>query len=233
MTKAMIAENIQRIKSIISRTAAKVGRNPDDIKLVAVSKRFPPRSIIDACTSGHYLFGENYIQEVISKKEAIPSQASIHFIGHLQTNKAKIAAEYCDMIETVDRFKLGKALNKHLDKQAKKLDILVQVNIGEDPVKSGVDRDNTEGLLEQLSTLSRLRICGLMTMVPLVNEPEQSRIHFRRLRQLCVEMQRKGLFPEVSTPELSMGMSNDFQIAVEEGATIVRIGTAIFGKRLS
>jgi PLP dependent protein len=227
----MITHNLQVIKDQIISTALRVGRDPAEIKLVAVSKRFPPEKLQEACKAGQILFGENYIQEVTVKKPQLPENARIHFIGNLQSNKAKTAAEFCDMVETVDREKLGSALNKHCAILEKTLDILVQVNIGNDPNKSGVDEHATASLLQKLNEMSHLRVCGLMTIPPLSNTPEESRIYFRNLRQLSQQLNEDGLFPQTETVELSMGMSGDFHVAIEEGATIVRVGTAIFGKR--
>ncbi len=227
----MIAQNIQIIKKKISEAAQKAERQPQDIKLVAVSKHFSADSIREAFAAGQIIFGENYIQEVQTKKELVPAEAVFHFIGHLQSNKAKIAAETCDMIETLDSFKLGKALNSQLENLNKSLDILIQINIANDPQKSGVTANDAEKLLIEINELTRLRVCGLMTMPPLVANPELSRLHFRNLRILAEKFASKNLFPHVSTPELSMGMSDDFHIAIEEGATIIRVGTAIFGHR--
>jgi hypothetical protein len=227
----MISENILRVKEKIAHTAKNVGRSPEDIKLVAVSKHFPADKIIEAHAAGQIIFGENYIQEVQEKRDRIPPSAVIHFIGHLQSNKAKIAAATCDMIETVDRLKLGKALNNHLQALNKTMDVLIQVNIGDDIKKAGVKGDETEELLIQLNNLERIRVCGLMTMPPLVEDPELSRPYFRSLRQLAEQLWAKNLFTMIEKPELSMGMSSDFHIAIEEGATIVRVGTAIFGQR--
>jgi hypothetical protein len=227
----MISENILRVKEKIAHTAENVGRSSEDIKLVAVSKHFPADKIIEAHAAGQIIFGENYIQEVQEKRDRIPPSAVIHFIGHLQSNKAKIAAATCDMIETVDRLKLGKALNNHLQALNKTMDVLIQVNIGDDIKKAGVKGDETEELLIQLNNLERIRVCGLMTMPPLVEDPELSRPYFRSLRQLAEQLWAKNLFTMIEKPELSMGMSSDFHIAIEEGATIVRVGTAIFGQR--
>jgi pyridoxal phosphate enzyme (YggS family) len=227
----MISENILRVKEKIAHTAENVGRSSEDIKLVAVSKHFPADKIIEAHAAGQIIFGENYIQEVQEKRDRIPPSAVIHFIGHLQSNKAKIAAATCDMIETVDRLKLGKALNNHLQALNKTMDVLIQVNIGDDIKKAGVKGDETEELLIQLNNLERIRVCGLMTMPPLVENPELSRPYFRSLRQLAEQLWAKNLFTMIEKPELSMGMSSDFHIAIEEGATIVRVGTAIFGQR--
>lgn len=227
----MISENLHTVKNKMAQAALKVNRLPEDIKLVAVSKRFPSEVITEAHLCGQLYFGENYIQEVQTKRVEIPPLAQIHFIGHLQTNKAKIAAETCNMIETVDRLKLAKALNRHLEESKKVLDILVQVNIGNDPKKAGVTENSTESLLSELSQLPNITVCGLMTMPPFEKEAEHSRPYFRSLRVLAERMSEKGYFPKTTKVELSMGMSNDYHIAIEEGATIVRVGTAIFGQR--
>ena len=227
----MIAQNIKDIKEKIADAAQKSGRLPQDIKLVAVSKHFSADAICEAFVAGQIVFGENYIQEVIVKRRLVPAKAVFHFIGHLQSNKAKIAAETCDMVETVDSYKLAKALNGHLEKLNKSMAILVQVNIGNDPQKAGLAANEVGELLIRLKDLTSLRVSGLMTMPPLSTDPEQSRSHFRNLRVLAEKFAAKDLFPQVTKPELSMGMSDDFQIAIEEGATIVRVGTAIFGHR--
>lgn len=227
----MISSNLKHINELIAVSAEKAQRNISEIKLVAVSKRFPVERIIEANNAGQIDFGENYIQEVILKKPQVPTDARIHFIGNLQSNKAKVAAELCDMIETVDREKLGNSLNKHCLALGKTLDVLVQVNIGEDPNKSGVAKDQTASLIQKLNNLSNIKVCGLMTIPPLTNSPEESRIYFRDLRILSEELTAEGLFTNANKPELSMGMSGDFHVAIEEGSTIIRIGTAIFGKR--
>ncbi len=227
----MIVENIRAIREQIAAAAIKVNRSPDTIKLVAVSKRFPATRINEAYAAGQILFGENYIQEVQQKKEQVPSSVIFHFIGHLQSNKAKIAAATCEMIETVDSIKLANALNNHLQNLDKSMDILIQVNIGREPQKYGIKSDAAAELLRKVNELPRLRVCGLMTMPPLADNPELSRPHFTGLRLLSEELMHQGLFPAVGRPELSMGMSGDFHIAIEEGATIVRVGTAIFGER--
>ncbi len=227
----MIAENIKKIREKIAEAADKANRLPDTIKLVAVSKRFPAEKINEAFAAGQIIFGENYIQEVQEKRSQVPPRVVFHFIGHLQSNKAKIAAATCDMIETVDGMKLGKALNNHLQALNRTMDVLVQVNIGDEAQKSGVKSSETAELLRNLNELPRIRVCGLMTMPPLVENPELSRPHFSALRSLSEKLMQEGLFPAIEKPELSMGMSSDFHIAIEEGATIVRVGTAIFGHR--
>ena len=227
----MIAENIQKIREKIAEAAIKANRSPDAIKLVAVSKRFPAGKINEAYAAGQMIFGENYIQEVQLKRRQVPPPVIFHFIGHLQSNKAKIAAATCDMIETVDGIKLGKALDSYLQILDRTMDVLIQVNIGKEAQKYGVKSSETAELLRNLNTLSRLRVCGLMTMPPLVEKPELSRPHFANLRSLSEKLMQEGLFPSIEKPQLSMGMSSDYHIAIEEGATIVRVGTAIFGQR--
>lgn len=225
-----IAQNLELIKNRIAAAARQAGRKPEEIKLVAVSKFIPAEAIIEAFNAGQRIFGENYIQEVQAKKEVLPPEIAFHFIGHLQSNKAKIAAATCGMIETVDSYKLGKALNSHLEALQRTIDVLVQVNIGDDTNKAGVKEEETEELLIRLKELPRLRVRGLMTVPPLEDDPELSRPHFRNLRRLAEKLNCNGLFAN-QEPELSMGMSGDFPVAIEEGATIVRVGTAIFGQR--
>lgn len=227
----MISENIQNIMRKVAESAHKANRSPAEIKLVAVSKRFPAEKITEAFNAGQITFGENYIQEIEVKRDLVPAGVHFHFIGHLQSNKAKIAAQTCSMIETVDRLKLGKVLNNHLRSLDKIMDVLIQVNIGSDPNKAGTDDTGAEELLTALNEFPNLRVCGLMTMPPLSLDPEMSRPHFRNLRKLSEYLSSKGLFTAVEKPELSMGMSDDFHIAIEEGATIIRVGTAIFGQR--
>ncbi len=226
-----IAENIEFIKNKITLAANACGRSPEEIQLVAVSKRFPVSAIEEAIDCGHTVFGENYIQEAEEKANIVGDRCHIHFIGHLQSNKAKIAARIFDVIETVDSLKLATALNRHLEAADRTIDILLQVNIGHDENKSGVEPDMAENVLRDINTLSNLRVIGLMTMPPFTDDPELARPHFRQLRLLAEDLKQKNLFPHTEKVELSMGMSNDFHIAIEEGATIIRVGTAIFGQR--
>ena len=227
----MIRDNIVDLKTKIGDIAERCGRNRQDIRLVAVSKRFPVKAIIEAQNAGQVIFGENYIQEMKEKYDELGGEVQFHFIGHLQSNKAATAAQICSMIETVDRMKLAKILNKELQKLNKKLDILVQVNIAGDNSKSGISPQQAENLLEAIQDLEMLRPLGLMTMPPFSDDPEDSRVHFRSLKKLADILGSKKLFFDNSKIELSMGMTNDYHIAIQEGATLVRIGTAIFGHR--
>ena len=232
MTIQNIARNLSNIRESIEAAARGCSRNPEDIKLVAVSKRFPVSAILEAHAAGQSVFGENYIQEAVDKKQALGDLVDIHFIGNLQSNKAKLAAQTCAMVETVDRLKIAGALQKHLDELERELDILVQVNVGFDANKSGVLPGEAESLLVRMQDFPRLRLRGLMTMPPFTPDPEAARPCFRALRQLSEKMRAKGIFHRDQTIELSMGMSHDYRVAIEEGATLIRIGTAIFGERV-
>jgi PLP dependent protein len=227
----MILSNLQKIRLQIQESARKCGRDPAAIRLVAVSKKCPPSSLQEAMEAGQFLFGENYIQEAVQKKAETGDAALFHFIGHLQSNKVRPAAQTFQMIETIDRFKLAAALDKELKLQGRSMDILVQVNIGREPQKSGVLPEDTEKLLTQIIPLSSLRIRGLMTIPPFAEHPEQTRPHFQALRLLAEEMQHQRYFFDNIHVELSMGMSGDYPVAIEEGATLLRVGTAIFGDR--
>lgn len=232
-----IAENLSDIDVRIAAAAKKAGRDVDSIRLVAVSKRFPTTCILEANLSGQYLFGENYIQEAAAKHQELLAantfNGRLHFIGHLQSNKAKTAAAIFSMVETLDRIKLAQALDKYLGQLDKKLDVLIQVNVGKDDNKAGVMAEDARDLISSVyaKKLDNLRICGLMTMPPLTDNNEQTRGYFRELRSLSEDLGRSELFHDNENVELSMGMSGDFEIAIEEGATLVRIGTAIFGNR--
>lgn len=227
----MIERNLQEIRQKILTTAIHCGRDPATIRLVAVSKKFPASYIQEAIRGGQHLFGESYIQEAAQKRIEIGDAASLHFIGHLQSNKVKLAAQIFQMIETVDRLKLAAALDKELKLQGRSLDVLVQINIGQEPQKSGVLPQDAEGLLKGLLPLSNLQVRGLMTIPPHADNPEQTRPHFRALRLMAEEMKNKNYFFDNTRVELSMGMSSDYTIAIEEGATLIRIGTALFGHR--
>lgn len=225
-----IQSNLQHIRSAIDKTARGCGRNPDDITLLAVSKRHSAASIQKAIDAGQSCFGENYIQEAQEKCRQFAG-VTFHFIGHIQSNKAKLAVELFDVVETVDRLKLAKALHRHAETLDKTLDILIQVNIGKDPNKHGVHPEETIALLEAIQPLSNLRPRGLMTMPPLTTDFDKTRSYFRALRELSEQCAARKLFYDNKHVQLSMGMSSDYDIAIEEGSTSIRVGTAIFGER--
>ncbi len=227
----MIGRRIQEIRTELATAARRSGRDPAGIKLIAVSKRFPVEAILAARAAGQTVFGENYLQEAADKRALLPDDVELHLIGHLQSNKAKAAATLFTMIHTIDRFKIAAALNRYLEEEQRHLNVLVQINVGRDPNKAGVLPEDAEALLDRLATLPNLRVMGLMTMPPYNEDPELSRPCFRELHRLAETFRQLGLFAAGAPPELSMGMSHDYRIAIEEGATMIRIGTAIFGER--
>jgi hypothetical protein len=227
----MICTNLEQVRSVIHQTALNCGRDPQEIKLVAVSKWMPAEMVNEAYQCEQMFFGENYLQDAAAKIQQLPASLHWHFIGHLQSNKAKTAAELFQMIETVDRLKIARALDRHAGALKKKLDILVQVNVGREPQKSGILPEDALELLQALQPLTNLRVRGLMTMPPYGQEPEKSRPFFQALKKISLELAAENCFYDNTAIELSMGMSGDFIVAIEEGATLVRVGTAIFGTR--
>lgn len=226
-----IQENITAIQARINQVAAKSGRKGSDITLIGVSKRKPAELIAAAITGGQKDFGENYIQEAMEKIDTLGRERAVwHFIGHLQSNKAKYAVRYFDLIHTVDKLKLAKEIDKQAAKLDKVQDILIQVNIAREATKSGADAKELMELVRQISQLSHVRIRGLMCMPPFFDDPEEARPYFKQVREISREIEASGI-EGVEMAELSMGMSNDFEVAIEEGATLVRVGTAIFGSR--
>jgi pyridoxal phosphate enzyme (YggS family) len=222
---------LEKIKERIRQAAEACGRKADSVRLVAVSKTVPTEIVRQALEIGVSILGENYVQEAQKKFQALVQYpASWHFIGHLQSNKAKHAVRLFDMIHSVDSLKLA----RELDKQAAKVDkiqpILVQVNISGEETKSGIAADETMALITAISQMENLSLKGLMTMPPYFYQPEKVRPFFAALRKLRDQINAQHI-PNVSMGELSMGMTGDFEVAIKEGATLVRIGTAIFGER--
>ena len=229
-----IAENIARVHERIALVARRAGRNPDEITLMAVSKTFPAQSIREAYAAGLRVFGENRVQEFAGKAAALGDLTDLewHLIGHLQTNKAAKATELFDCVDSVDSLRMAEKLNASAGSASKILPVLIEINVGGETAKSGVAPDSIE--LEQILTSAtrwgNLQINGLMTIPPYAEDPEGSRTYFRQLRQIRERIAARSL-PEISMEVLSMGMSHDFVVAIEEGATCVRVGTAIFGER--
>ena len=225
-----IRENLEAVLRNMAEAARQAGRDPASVRLVAVSKTVPPGPIREALTAGQTLFGENYLQEA---REKIPQIQGVrwHYIGHLQSNKCREIAELFDMVETVDRVKTARKLDECAAALGRTLDILVQVNICKEPQKSGVMPEEAEALLEAVAACPHLRCRGLMALPPRFDDPEGSRPAFRQLAEMGNQFAGKGLFHNNKEFELSMGMSGDYRAAIEEGATIIRVGTAIFGAR--
>jgi hypothetical protein len=226
-----IGANLAEIRDRIDRAARKVGRDPERVRLVAVSKKVPVEMLREAQACGQRLFGENYLQEGEAKITELGPGYEWHFIGHLQSNKAAQAAGLFDLVESVDRLKVATALDRTLSGSGRVLPVLLQVNIGREPQKSGVLPEEAAGLLRKMQELPNLLVRGLMVMPPFLDDPEAIRPFFRATRELAVKLADLGLLPPADAVELSMGMSGDYQVAVEEGATLVRVGTALFGAR--
>ena len=223
--------NLDSVMNRIKQSAVSSGRDAESVRLVAVSKTIPAETVKKVIDAGAKILGENYIQEAKAKfNDLISYPVSWHFIGHLQTNKAKYAVRIFDLIHSVDSLKLALELNKQAGKSGKIQQILIQVNVAEESSKSGISIQNTLSLIKEISLLKNLAIKGLMTMPPFFNEPEKVRPFFKDLRNLRDTIKKKEI-DNVDMEELSMGMTGDFEAAIEEGATLVRIGTAIFGER--
>ncbi len=226
------ANSVEKIKQRIRMAAESCRRNPDTVKLLAVSKTKSAEAVREAFSAGCHVFGENYIQEGSQKIEALADlDASWHFIGHLQSNKAKYAVRLFDLIHSVDSLKLAREIDKQASRTGKIQDILLQVNIGKETSKSGIPEEAAIRLAKDVSVLKNIRVKGLMTIPPFYNNPDRVRPFFKALRELAVKINGLAI-PGIAAKELSMGMTGDFEAAIEEGATIVRIGTAIFGSRL-
>jgi PLP dependent protein len=229
-----IAENIARIRERMATAARRAGRNPADITLMAVSKTFPPELIREAYGAGIRVFGENRVQEFAGKAGALRdlADAEWHLIGHLQSNKAAKAAELFDAIDSVDSVRLAERLNSFAGAVGKMLPVLIEINVGGEEAKSGIASGSKESehILLGAPKWKNLKLCGLMAVPPYMEDPEAVRAYFRHLREIRDGIAARHL-PTVSMEVLSMGMSHDFEVAIEEGSTCVRVGTAIFGER--
>jgi len=225
-----IVRNLEEIRDRVARAARKVGRNPDSVRIVAVSKTVPISRIEEAIAAGVRVLGENRVQEAREKVRAIGKKIPWHLIGHLQTNKVHPAVSLFDMVHSVDSLRVATALNREAGKQEKLLPVLVQVNISGEARKSGVAVDRALELIEQVAGMTSLQLQGLMTIPPYAADPEAGRSIYRRLRELRDHVNAEGL-SRTPLRHLSMGMSHDFEVAVEEGATMVRVGTLLFGER--
>jgi hypothetical protein len=232
-----VAENLARVREQIQAAAQRAGRSPNEITLVAVSKTFPVEAVLEAYAAGARDIGENRVQEASEKIPAVNRQLTReplrwHLIGHLQRRKARAAVELFEMVQSVDTLRLAETLSRHALEAGKQVPVLLQVNIGNDPQKFGFAPEPRAGLVhdvEKMIALPGLRVQGLMTIGPLVATAEQARPFFRALRELRDELAQR--FPGAEWRELSMGMTDDYAVAIEEGATLVRIGRAIFGQR--
>jgi PLP dependent protein len=231
---ASISDNIAEVSRRIAAAAQRSGRSPSEISLMAVTKTQPVERIRDAYAAGIRLFGENRVQEFLGKMEALRNlqDAEWHMIGHLQSNKATKAVDIFKAVDSVDSLHLARKLDSSAQVLGKKLKVLIEINVGGEAAKSGVppDSDDLGQILQGAAALEHLEICGLMTVPPFTEDPQHARPYFRKLRELRDQIIARKL-PRVAMSVLSMGMSHDFEIAIEEGSTCVRVGTGIFGER--
>ena len=226
----MLAENLQQVNANIEKACAAVGRAPSEITLVAVSKTKPVSMLQEAYDAGARVFGENKVQEIMDKYDQLPSDIQWHLIGHLQRNKVKYIIDKVAMIHSVDSLRLAQTIEQEAAKKDLVMPILLEVNVAEEDTKFGLKVEEVLPLLEQISSFSHIQVKGLMTIAPFVENPEENREVFRTLKKLSVDISAKNI-NNVTMSVLSMGMTGDYQVAVQEGSTMVRVGTGIFGER--
>jgi pyridoxal phosphate enzyme (YggS family) len=229
--RALLASRIAEVKERINSAARRSGRDPAGVTLVAVTKTFPAEVVREAISCGLDVFGENRVQEARAKIPLVGREGvSWHLVGHLQRNKVKYCFDLFDLIHSVDSLGLAEVIDSRAVAKARVMDVLLEVNVAGEEAKHGVMPEEALALAQAVGKLERLRVKGLMSMPPWITDPEENRGHFVALRQVAEEIARAGI-EGVEMSELSMGMSSDFEVAIEEGATMVRIGTAIFGAR--
>ncbi len=227
----MVRENLKKIRENIEKACNKVGRDSSEVTLLAVSKTKPIELIEEAMTCGQKEFGENKVQEIVQKYEEINDNSiKWHMIGHLQTNKVKYIIDKVELIHSVDSMKLAEVISKEAHKKGIIANILIEVNVAKEDSKFGIMIEETEKYVRNIALLPNINIRGLMTIAPFVKDSEQNRIHFKNLYKEFIDINSKNI-DNVSMDILSMGMTNDYEVAIEEGATVVRVGTGIFGVR--
>jgi len=227
-----ISSNVSLIRQRMGVACARCGRDPQSVRLMAVSKTVAPERIRQALAAGVTLLGENYVQEAREKIPTIGHVAEWHMIGHLQTNKVKYVVNLFDWIHSVDRLELARELDKRAGQNNRRLNVLIEVNVSGEESKSGIEATQALELVRQVSLLPHINLRGLMTMPPYSDNPENSRPYFQALRKLRDDISAADI-PSIHMDELSMGMTDDFEVAIEEGATIIRVGRAIFGNRMN
>lgn len=226
----MIAENISSVETRIQKACERAGRKREEVTLICVTKTMPVEDLREAYEAGQRSFGENRVQEINDKFPQLPDDIQWHMIGHLQTNKVKYLMDKVVMIHSVDSVRLAKAISKEAVKAGRVMDILIEINAAGEESKFGLDYDGVLALVKEIAPLPGIHISGLMTVAPYTDDPETNRVFFKNLRELAVDIERQCI-DNVSMTVLSMGMTGDFEVAIEEGATHIRVGTAIFGKR--
>lgn len=226
----MIVENIKIVENKINEACKRAGRNPSEVTLIAVSKTKPYTCIEEALESDVRDFGENKVQELSEKFDILPKDINWHMIGHLQRNKVKYLVGKTKLIHSVDSIRLAEQIEKDFGKNNEIAEILIEVNMAQEESKFGITSAETEQLIREIAKLPHVHINGLMTIAPYTDNPETNRIYFKQMKQLSVDISSKNI-DNVSMSVLSMGMTGDYEVAVEEGATLVRVGTGIFGER--
>ena len=226
----MLKDNLKEVEANIMTACEKAGRNREDVTLIAVSKTKPVSMLMEAYDSGIRIFGENKVQEMCDKYEQMPKDIQWHMIGHLQRNKVKYIIDKAALIHSVDSLRLAETIQEEAAKHQVVMPILVEVNVAMEETKFGTSLAEAMELVEQISHFPNIRIEGLMTIAPFVEDPEENRKYFRALKKLAVDINNKNI-DNVHVRILSMGMTNDYMVAIEEGATMVRVGTGIFGER--
>ena len=226
----MLTQNYDRVDAVISDACTKAGRNRDDVTLIAVSKTKPVSMLQEIYDHGCRHFGENKVQELVDKYEALPKDIKWHMIGHLQRNKVKYIVDKVALIHSVDSLRLAEEISKEALKKNVEVDILIEVNVAKEETKFGITTDETVELIKQIAVLPGIHIKGLMTIAPYVEDPMENQPYFAQLKQLSVDISAKNI-DNVSMGVLSMGMTGDYAVAIAEGATLVRVGTGIFGER--
>ena len=226
----MIQENIKLVEENIKKACEKVGRDVNEVTLIAVSKTKPYTAIEEALPTGVKDYGENKVQELCDKYEILPKDIKWHMIGHLQRNKVKYLVGKVELIHSVDSLRLANQIETEFAKKNEIANILIEVNMAQEESKFGITSEETEQLVREIAKFPHIRIKGLMTIAPYTDNPESNRVYFRNMKKLSVDIENKNI-DNVSMSVLSMGMTGDYQVAVEEGATLVRVGTGIFGER--
>ena len=226
----MLKENLINVENNIMKACEKAGRNRSEVTLIAVSKTKPVEMLQEVYDQGIRYFGENKVQEMCDKMEVMPKDINWNMIGHLQTNKVKYIVGKTSLIHSVDSLKLAEEIQKQAIKNNVVVDILVEVNIANEETKFGISKEETIQMVKEIAKLDHIRIKGLMTIAPFVENPEDNRLYFREIKQLSVDINNQNI-DNVSMDVLSMGMTGDYMVAIEEGATMVRVGTGIFGER--
>lgn len=226
----MVKENLIKVRENIAKACERAGRDPGEVTLISVSKTKPIPMLEEAYAGGSRDFGENKVQEINDKYPQLPDDIRWHMIGHLQRNKVKYIIDKAALIHSVDSLRLAQEISSQAEKKQVDVDILVEVNIAGEESKFGIPREETLQLVEEISHLPHIHVKGLMTIAPFVADPEDNRKYFREIRKLSVDIAEKNI-DNVSMSVLSMGMTGDYMVAIEEGATMVRVGTGIFGER--